>query len=393
MKKYLPVLLAATLALTACTAAPAETTPAETAPPAESVTEESGAASAPAVGTLHSTLNTDVDNALYACYLDSETHKYEMLRIDCAKAEQEWLCELDYESAYSCLTVNGNAVVIWGNGDKYGFTVVSPDGTTWEQPIDREFMVDVYDENAAYQLTSKSCLRLDLQTGEITQTDAPLTQLSAVYGLVENKVLISRYVTDTPLPDPNDMSHAEMYQAIIQNSMIEFDLYDVASNTIQKLFDWEYGSDDAGSAQYVGSRGGVVYFIMSAWDGNENSPTTNTLRGFDTAAGTWQDVHAENAAPGNFGTLGLTRGGQLEYAVLNWGTGTLVLYKLADGTTYEVSYSDNDGFPVALTEDGRVVVTDGRVANRGNDLGYGLIDENAYLAGSREYTKVKMWEG
>lgn len=339
MKKYLS-LFAAALALTACTAAPAESTLSETAPPAESAAEESAAASTPAVGTLHSDRDTDADNALYDCYPDSETHKYQMLRIDYAKAEQEWLCKLDHESAYRCLTVNGDAVVIWGDDGQYGFTVVSPEGTTREQTIDREFMVDVYDENAAYQLASKSCLRLDWQTGAITQTDAPLTQLSAVYGIVDNKVLVSRYVTDTPLPDPNDMSHAEMYQAIIQNSMIEFDLYDIASNTIQKLFDWEYGSDEAGSAQYIGSRGSVVYFVMSDWDGNENSQTTNTLRGFDTAAGTWQDVHVENAAPGNFGTLGLTRNGQLEYAALNRGTGTLVLYRLADGTSYEVHYED-----------------------------------------------------
>ena len=46
MKKYLPV-LAAALALTACTATPAETAPAEPAPPAESVIEEGGACGEP----------------------------------------------------------------------------------------------------------------------------------------------------------------------------------------------------------------------------------------------------------------------------------------------------------------------------------------------------------
>lgn len=275
--------------------------------------------------------------------------------------------------------------------------MISRDGTTQDKPIEREFNVDAYDENAAYELTSKSCFRLDLQSGEITRTEAPMTQLCAVYGIVDNKVLISRYVTDTPLPDPNDMCYAEMYQAIIQNSMIEFDLYDIATNTIQKLFDWEYGSNDAGSAQYIGSRGSVAYFTMSQWDGNESSPTTNALRGFDTTTGTWQEVHAENAAPGNFGTLGLSRDGQLEYVVLNWGTGTLAFYKLADGTTCEVPYRDtsygdssNGGFPIALTGDGRILVTDGKVTNRDKDIGYGLIDLDAYLSGSTDYTPVQM---
>lgn len=396
MKKYLP-LLAAALALTACTAAPAETAAPAATPPAESVTAETAQVNAFPVGTLRSPREADDAEAFYSLDSDSETHKYQMLRIDYAKAEQEKMCEVDHESAYSCFTANGNVVVVWSDSDQYAFTVISRDGTTQDKPIEREFNVDAYDENAAYELTSKSCFRLDLQSGEITRTEAPMTQLCAVYGIVDNKVLISRYVTDTPLPDPNDMCYAEMYQAIIQNSMIEFDLYDIATNTIQKLFDWEYGSNDAGSAQYIGSRGSVAYFTMSQWDGNESSPTTNALRGFDTTTGTWQEVHAENAAPGNFGTLGLSRDGQLEYVVLNWGTGTLAFYKLADGTTCEVPYRDtsygdssNGGFPIALTGDGRILVTDGKVTNRDKDIGYGLIDLDAYLSGSTDYTPVQM---
>lgn len=396
MKKYLP-LLAAALALTARTAAPAETAAPAATPPAESVTAETAQMNAFPVGTLRSPREADDAEAFYSLYSDSETHKYQMLRIDYAKAEQEKMCEVDHESAYSCFTANGNVVVVWSDSDQYGFTVISRDGTTQDKPIEREFMVDAYDENAAYELTSKSCFRLDLQSGEITRTEAPLTQLCAVYGIVDNKVFVSRYVTDTPLPDPNDMSYAEMYQAIIQNSMIEFDLYDIATNTIQKLFDWEYGSNEAGSAQYIGSRGSVAYFTMSQWDGNESPPITNALRGFDTATGTWQEVHAENAAPGNFGTLGLSRDGQLEYVVLNWGTGTLAFYKLADGTTCEVPYRDtsygdssNGGFPIALTGDGRILVTDGKVTNRDKDIGYGLIDLDAYLSGSTDYTPVQM---
>lgn len=217
MKKYLP-LLAAALALTACTASPAEIAAPATTPPTESVTAETAQVNAFPVGTLRSPCEADDAEAFYS--LDSEMHKYQMLRIDYAKAEQEKMCEVDHESVYSYFTANGNVVVVWSDSDQYGFTVISQDGTTQDKPIEREFMVDAYDENAAYELTSKSCFRLDLQSGEITRTEAPLTQLCAVYGIVDNKVFVSRYVTDTPLPDPNDMGYAEMYQAIIQNSMI-----------------------------------------------------------------------------------------------------------------------------------------------------------------------------
>lgn len=201
MKKYLP-LLAAALALTACSASPAETAAPAATPPAESVTAETAQVNAFPVGTLRSPREADDAEAFYSLDSDSETHKYQMLRIDYAKAEQEKMCEVDHESAYSCFTANGNVVVVWSDSDQYGFTVISRDGTTQDKPIEREFNVDAYDENAAYELTSKSCFRLDLQSGEITRTEAPMTQLCAVYGIVDNKVLISRYVTDTPLPDP-----------------------------------------------------------------------------------------------------------------------------------------------------------------------------------------------
>ena len=39
------------------------------------------------------------------------------------------------------------------------------------------------------------------------------TALCSFTALWITKVFVSRYVTDTPLPDPNDMGYAEMYQA------------------------------------------------------------------------------------------------------------------------------------------------------------------------------------
>lgn len=53
MKKYLP-LLAAALALTACTASPAEIAAPATTPPTESVTAETAQVNAFPVGTLRS---------------------------------------------------------------------------------------------------------------------------------------------------------------------------------------------------------------------------------------------------------------------------------------------------------------------------------------------------
>ncbi len=88
--------------------------------------------------------------------------------------------------------------------------------------------------------------------------------------------------------------------------------------------------------------------------------------------------------------------------VLWRGTDTLTLYSIDDGARYEVPYEDasaygsnasgNVNFPIALTGDGRVLVTDGYVYRNGVAASrYALIGLDAYLAGSREYTAVEMW--
>ena len=48
---------------------------------------------------------------------------------------------------------------------------------------------------------------------------------------------------------------------------------------------------------------------------------------------------------------------------------------------------------LALTGDGRVLVTDGYVQQDGYPAdAYSLIDLDAYLSGSTDYTPVQMWQ-
>lgn len=48
---------------------------------------------------------------------------------------------------------------------------------------------------------------------------------------------------------------------------------------------------------------------------------------------------------------------------------------------------------LALTDDGRVLVTDGYVQQDGYPAdAYSLIDLDAYLSGSTDYTPVQMWQ-
>ena len=101
---------------------------------------------------------------------------------------------------------------------------------------------------------------------------------------------------------------------------------------------------------------------------------------------------------------GFTRSGQLEFLFLQRTSYTLHIYKTANGQVYKVPYHDptldaaygnaeNYGRPIALTGDGRVLVTDGYVQQDGSPAdAYGLIDLDAYLSGSTDYTPVQMWQ-
>ena len=79
------------------------------------------------------------------------------------------------------------------------------------------------------------------------------------------------------------------------------------------------------------------------------------------------------------------------------------IYNAADGQVYKVPYHDptldaaygnaeNYGCPIAVTGDGRVLVTDGYVQRDGSPVdAYGLIDLDDYLAGNTDYQPVQMW--
>ena len=48
-------------------------------------------------------------------------------------------------------------------------------------------------------------------------------------------MLLTRIVSDTPLPQGE--GNEEMRDAVLQNSLREYDFYDLATNTIEKVFD------------------------------------------------------------------------------------------------------------------------------------------------------------
>ena len=284
-------------------------------------------------------------------------------------------------------------------GTVFAHTAIRPDGSVEEQTIPEKFYPNFYDEYAAYDIWGTTCKRLDWQTGKLTTASLPFVQLDGTCGAIGSKVLLTRVVSDTPLPEGE--GNEEMRDAVLQNSLREYDLYDPATNTIEKVFDEPYYPEEHNELRsYLGYCGDKLYFGVTYTDSAAAFSTRNTLVSYDRTAGTWQEECSADSKGGEYSNFWpLLQDGQLRLVVLWRGTDTLTLYSIDNGARYEVPYEEagsdatgNRNFPIALTDDGRILVTDGYIDRSGVAASrYALIDLGAYLAGSREYTAVEMW--
>ena len=405
MKKYLP-LLAAALTLTACSAAPESTPAPMQTPAAENATGEESAAAFP-IGELraYNDWMHCTDTAYYTLYDQEGTTNLVGLKLDYANGVQTKVMSLDLanDALYSDWFVTNDKVVrvflADEDGSEFRFKSFYPDGRSEERTASQEITPVIYDEYAAYVLRDNCVARLDWQTGEVTTWDTSIPQIDEILGAVGNKILLTRIVSDMPLPtDP------EMYEAVIQNSQREFDLYDIATNTLEKLFAEPRYPEDGGSWKiYRGFRGDILYFAQRKSDGDGYK---EALLGYDLTTGTMQELYAEASSDWVGGTgspKSFSRGGQLELVFLQSTPDALHIYNAPDGQVYNVPYHDpalnaaygtgeNYGCPIAVTRDGRVLVTDGYCQRNGHTVdAYGLIDLDDYLAGSTDYQPVQMW--
>ena len=401
--RKLVLLLASALALTACTAAPGVSSPAETAPPAE--TEATGeAAAAFPVGTLQMAIPEVMNTGTASIEIPLSGLEAEpILKLDYATGVQTKLCDIDlFRQIPVAIMQHGDTVeYFWDSegGTVFAHTAIRPDGSVEEQTIPEKFYPNFYDEYAAYDIWGTTCKRLDWQTGKLTTASLPFVQLDGTCGAIGSKVLLTRVVSDTPLPEGE--GNEEMRDAVLQNSLREYDLYDPATNTIEKVFDEPYYPEEHNELRsYLGYCGDKLYFGVTYTDSAAAFSTRNTLVSYDRTAGTWQEECSADSKGGEYSNFWpLLQDGQLRLVVLWRGTDTLTLYSIDNGARYEVPYEEagsdatgNRNFPIALTDDGRILVTDGYIDRSGVAASrYALIDLGAYLAGSREYTAVEMW--
>lgn len=401
--RKLVLLLAAALALTACTAAPEVSSPAEAAPPAETAAIGEATAAFP-VGTLQMAIPEVMDTgtaSVEITFTGLETEP--ILKLDYAAGVQTKLCDIDLSRQIPvAIMQHGDTVEYFWDSEGstvFAHTAIRPDGSVEEQTIPEKFYPNFYDEYAAYDIWGTTCKRLDWQTGELTTASLPFVQLDGTCGAIGSKVLLTRVVSDTPLPEGE--GNEEMRDAVLQNSLREYDLYDPATNTIEKVFDEPYYPEEHNELRsYLGYCGDKLYFGVTYTDSAAAFSTRNTLVSYDRTAGTWQEECSADSKGGEYSNFWpFLQDGRLKLVVLWRGKDTLTLYSIDNGARYEVPYEEagsdatgNRNFPIALTDDGRILVTDGYIDRSGVAASrYALIDLGAYLAGSREYTAVEMW--
>ena len=161
MKKYLP-LLAAALALTACSVAPESTPAPMQTPAAENATGEESAAAFP-IGELraYNDWMPCTDTAYYTLYNQEGTTNLVGLKLDYANGVQTKVMSLDLanDDSYSDWFVTNDNVarvfLVNDDGSEFRFKSFYPDGRSEERTASQEITPVIYDEYAAYVLRDK----------------------------------------------------------------------------------------------------------------------------------------------------------------------------------------------------------------------------------------------
>ncbi len=108
-----------------------------------------------------------------------------------------------------------------------------------------------------------------------------------------------------------------MRDAVLQNSLREYDLYDPATNTIEKVFDEPYYPEDHNELKsYLGYCGDKLYFGVSCTDDASALSRKNTLVSYDRTAGIWQEECSADAKGGVQRLLAVLQDGRLKLVVL-----------------------------------------------------------------------------
>ena len=249
--------------------------------------------------------------------------------------------------------------------------------------------------------------RISLADGAVT-TFSMMPQENIV-GAQGDRLLTSHIVTEVPLPDYNTEGW-DAYQAVLQNATVEYDWLDPATGARSKVLERPHDGSNNGNLDFFGLLGGKLYFEDQTPQEN-GGIQRNAICVYDTATGQWQDLLRPipeesmrlsnvtvtalpdcTAQQGRY--LWLSGSDNVNGENLGWmldtQSGKLIQI------TQRMEGEDVSGWLVgvaAFTDDGRFLVrTAQQEGEYGSEYVYGLIDAEAFLQGSTDYTLITTME-
>ena len=403
MKRLAFVLAAALFALTACTPAAETATAAEPATTPETTTEPTSKPAAAETGPLYTYSHRYAQDVVYdvmPAFNDQLDHIGTNVYKNDLNAGQ---VSLFYSCDDCCIAdpyVTSDAVyLLTYNRDRDNKIIaLSPDGTkTHEIPFDPyASTVVLYSDRYFYCMDgyapydTASGFRLDLQTGETAPWNLPVETIS-VANAAGDFAVTERIVSDYPVPFPRD---GEISDALLQNSLREYDLTDIATGKpARKITEFPYKGTAEGAVfaayAYLGKAGNDFYFRFEHAMSSEERSVTNVFRVRSDS------IQEDLGISSDLFVQALRQNGELRWLFSRDGSqGTVTVYDLQGAVLAHVTPPDGMQvyYPVSMLDDGRLLLVIGYDEEHDNRSRYAVMDADEFLNGGSAYREMTFAE-
>ena len=396
----LPLLVtAAVFVLTACAPA-ADSTPAAESTAAPETTAEPTAEPAAETGPLYGMTSRYSQSVVYDVmpafndqldHIGTNVYKNDL---NAGQVSLFYSCD-DLCNAEPYVTSDAVYLLTYNRDRDNKIIALSHDGTkTHEIPFDPyAASIVLYSDRYFYCVgglapyDTASGFRLDLQTGETTPWDLPAETASA-QDAAGDFAVTARLISDHPVPFTSD---PEISDALLQNSLLEYDLTDVTTGkSTAKIAEFPYKGADDGSGYvyytYLGKSGDDFYFTGEHSRSEEEGIKMSVLR--VGSNGTQEDLGLMVHVP----LHELRQNGELQWLfAMSSNPGTLTVYDLQGTQIAQVDppAGVESYYPLSMLDDGRILLLIGYDLDHDYMTRYATIDADAFLNGSTEYTEME----
>ena len=403
MKRLASILAAALFALTACTPAAETATAADPATTPEATAEPTSKPAAAETGPLYTYSHRYAQDVVYDVmpafndqldHIGTNVYKNDL---NAGQVSLFYSCD-DWCIADPYVTSDAVYLLTLNRDSENKIIALSPDGTkTHEIPFDSyASTVVLYSDRYFYCMDghapydTASGFRLDLQTGETAPWNLPVETIS-VANAAGDFAVTERIVSDYPVPFPRD---GEISDALLQNSLREYDLTDIATGKpARKITEFPYKGTAEGAVfaayAYLGKAGNDFYFRFEHAMSSEERSVTNVFRVRSDS------IQEDLGISSDLFVQALRQNGELRWLFSRDGSqGTVTVYDLQGAVLAHVTPPDGMQvyYPVSMLDDGRLLLVIGYDEEHDNRSRYAVMDADEFLNGGSAYREMTFAE-